>query len=53
MGTRMLAAHGQLQEIEFMAENRTPDHVRDGAGGVRVFAEPRATFGKIGLILRR
>jgi urate oxidase/2-oxo-4-hydroxy-4-carboxy-5-ureidoimidazoline decarboxylase len=53
MGTRMLAAHRQLQEIEFVAENHTPDHVRDGAGGVRVFAEPRATFGKIGLILRR
>lgn len=53
IGTRMLAAHGQLQEIEFVAENHTPDHVRDGAGGVRVFAEPRATFGKIGLILRR
>jgi hypothetical protein len=27
--------------------------VRDGAGGVRVFAEPRATFGKIGLVLKR
>jgi urate oxidase/2-oxo-4-hydroxy-4-carboxy-5-ureidoimidazoline decarboxylase len=53
IGTRMLAAHGQLQEIEFVAENHTPDHVRDGAGGVRVFAEPRATFGKIGLILKR
>jgi urate oxidase len=53
IGTRLLAAHSQLQEIEFVAENHTPDHVRDGPGGVRVFAEPRATFGKIGLILRR
>ena len=53
IGTRLFAAHTQLQEIEFVAENHTPDHVRDGAGGVRVFAEPRATFGKIGLILRR
>jgi urate oxidase len=53
IGTRLLAAHSQLQEIEFVAENHTPDHVRDGAGGVRVFAEPRATFGKIGLVLRR
>jgi urate oxidase len=53
IGTRLFAAHPQLQEIEFVTENHTPDHVRDGAGGVRVFAEPRATFGKIGLILRR
>jgi urate oxidase/2-oxo-4-hydroxy-4-carboxy-5-ureidoimidazoline decarboxylase len=53
MGTRLLAAHRQLQEVEFVAENHTPDHVRDGAGGVRIFAEPRATFGKIGLVLKR
>src|SRR5206468_3556153 len=53
MGTRLLAAHTQLQEIEFVAENRTPDHVRDGASGTKVFAEPRATFGRIGLVLRR
>jgi urate oxidase/2-oxo-4-hydroxy-4-carboxy-5-ureidoimidazoline decarboxylase len=53
IGARLFAAHAQLQEIEFVAENHTPDHVRDGAGGVRVFAEPRATFGKIGLILKR
>ena len=53
IGTRVLAAHRQIQEIEFIAENHTPDHVRDGAGGVRIFAEPRATFGKIGLVLRR
>jgi urate oxidase len=53
IGSRLFAAHPQLGEIEFVAENHTPDHVRDGAGGVRVFAEPRATFGKIGLILRR
>jgi urate oxidase / 2-oxo-4-hydroxy-4-carboxy-5-ureidoimidazoline decarboxylase len=53
MGSRLLAAHTQLAEIEFAAENHTPDHVRDGATGVKVFAEPRATYGKIGLILRR
>ena len=53
IGARLFAAHAQLQEIEFVAENHTPDHVRDGSGGVRVFAEPRATFGKIGLVLRR
>jgi urate oxidase/2-oxo-4-hydroxy-4-carboxy-5-ureidoimidazoline decarboxylase len=53
IGARLFASHAQLQEIEFVAENHTPDHVRDGAGGVRVFAEPRATFGKIGLVLKR
>jgi urate oxidase len=53
IGARLFAAHTQLAEIEFVAENHTPDHVRDGPGGVRVFAEPRATYGKIGLVLRR
>ncbi|HKC90676.1 MAG TPA: hypothetical protein VKE23_05045 [Candidatus Limnocylindria bacterium] len=53
IGARLLAAHAQLGELEFIAENHTPDHVRDGAGGVRIFAEPRATFGKIGLVLKR
>jgi urate oxidase len=53
IGARLFAAHPQLQEIEFVVENHTPDHVRDGAGGVKVFAEPRATFGKIGLVLKR
>ena len=53
IGARLVAAHAQLQEIEFLVENHTPDHVRDGADGVKIFAEPRATFGKIGLIVRR
>jgi urate oxidase / 2-oxo-4-hydroxy-4-carboxy-5-ureidoimidazoline decarboxylase len=53
MGARIFAAHAQLGEIEFVAENHTPDHVRDGLGGAKIFAEPRATFGKIGLVLRR
>ena len=53
MARRLLAAHPQLVEVEFVAENHTPDHVRDGPGGVKVFAEPRGTFGKIGLVLRR
>ena len=53
IGARLFAAHSQLGEMEFVAENHTPDHVRDAAGGVRVFAEPRGTFGKIGLVLRR
>jgi len=53
IGTRLLATHPELGEIEFVAQNHTPDHVRDGAGGMRVFAEPKAAFGKIGLVLRR
>ena len=53
MGGRLLAAHPQLADVEFAAENHTPDHVHDGASGVKVFAEPRQTFGKIGLVLRR
>jgi hypothetical protein len=53
MARRLLAAHTQLAEIEFAAENHTPDHMRDGANGIRVFAEPRGTFGKIGLVVRR
>ena len=53
IGARLFAAHSQLGEIEFIAENHTPDHVRDGSGGVKIFAEPRATFGKIGLVLKR
>ena len=53
MATRLFAAHTQLKEIEFSAENHTPDEVQEGPGGVKVYAEPRATFGKIGLVLRR
>ena len=53
IGARLFAAHTQLQEIEFVAENHTPDHVRDGSGSVKIFAAPRGTFGKIGLLLRR
>ena len=53
IGSRLLDVHPQLAEIEFAAENHTPDRVRDGENGIRIFAEPRATFGKIGLVLRR
>src|SRR5437879_3099803 len=53
IGARLFGAHTQLQEIEFVSENHTPDHVRDGTGGVKIFAAPRGTFGKIGLVLRR
>jgi urate oxidase / 2-oxo-4-hydroxy-4-carboxy-5-ureidoimidazoline decarboxylase len=53
MGGRLFAAHPQLGELEFIAENHTPDHVADGREGVKVFAEPRGTFGKIGLVLKR
>lgn len=53
MGRRLLKGFPALAEVEFSAENHTPDKVADGAGDVRVFAEPRQTFGKIGLVLRR
>jgi urate oxidase len=53
MGTSLLRDFPSLGEIEFAAENHTPDEVAAGRGDVRVFAEPRQTFGKIGLVLRR
>ena len=53
MGTRLLSGFPVLSEIEFAVENHTPDVVAEGNGEVRVFAEPRQTFGKIGLVLRR
>jgi urate oxidase len=53
MGTRLLDGFPVLSEVEFAAENHTPDAVAEGKGDVRVFAEPRQTFGKIGLVLRR
>jgi urate oxidase/2-oxo-4-hydroxy-4-carboxy-5-ureidoimidazoline decarboxylase len=53
MGTHLLKGFPVLGEVEFAAENHTPDAVAEGKGDVRVFAEPRQTFGKIGLVLRR
>jgi urate oxidase/2-oxo-4-hydroxy-4-carboxy-5-ureidoimidazoline decarboxylase len=53
MGTRLLKLFPPMSEIAFAAENHTPDVVAEGKGDVRVFAEPRQTFGKIGLVLRR
>jgi urate oxidase / 2-oxo-4-hydroxy-4-carboxy-5-ureidoimidazoline decarboxylase len=53
MGTRLLNGFPALGEVEFAVENHTPDAVAEGKGDVRVFAEPRQTFGKIGLVLRR
>ena len=53
MGQRLLKGFPSLSAVEFSAENHTPDKVADGSGDVRVFAEPRQTFGKIGLVLRR
>ena len=52
MGQRLLKSFPSLAAVEFSAENHTPDKVAEG-NGVRVFAEPRQTFGKIGLVLRR
>ena len=53
MGTALLRGFPSLSEVEFSAENHTPDKVAEGKGDVRVFAEPRQTFGKIGLVMRR
>ena len=53
MGQRLLKTFPQLSVVEFSAENHTPDKVAEGKDGVKVFAEPRQTFGKIGLVLRR
>ncbi|HKW78331.1 MAG TPA: urate oxidase [Candidatus Limnocylindria bacterium] len=53
IGRRMLKEFPSLSAVEFSAQNHTPDKVAEGKGDVRVFAEPRQTFGKIGLVLRR
>lgn len=53
MGSRLLKGFPALAEVEFAAENHTPDKVAEGKGDIVVFAEPRQTFGKIGLVLRR
>jgi urate oxidase / 2-oxo-4-hydroxy-4-carboxy-5-ureidoimidazoline decarboxylase len=53
IGATLLKGFPSLSEVEFAAENHTPDVVAEGKGDVRVFAEPRQTFGKIGLVLRR
>jgi urate oxidase len=53
MAQRLLKAFPSMSEVEFSAQNHTPDVVAEGKGDVRVFAEPRQTFGKIGLVLRR
>jgi urate oxidase / 2-oxo-4-hydroxy-4-carboxy-5-ureidoimidazoline decarboxylase len=53
MGNNLLKGFPTLSEVEFAAENHTPDAVAEGKNGVRVFAEPRQTFGRIGLVLRR
>ncbi len=53
MGQRLLKGFPSLAAVEFSAENHTPDKVAEGKDEVRVFAEPRQTFGKIGLVLRR
>jgi urate oxidase len=53
IGKTLLSSFPSLSEVEFAAENHTPDAVAEGKGDVRVFAEPRQTFGKIGLVLRR
>src|SRR5258706_3111476 len=53
IGQRLLKGFPSLGTVEFSAENHTPYAVAEGKGDVRVFAEPRQTFGQIGLVLRR
>ncbi len=53
MGVRLLRRFPAISEVGFEGENHTPDAVAEGKGDVIVFAEPRQTFGKIGLVLRR
>ncbi len=53
MGQRLLKGFPSLAAVEFSAENHTPDKVAEGKDELKVFAEPRQTFGKIGLVLRR
>jgi urate oxidase len=53
MGQRLLRTFASLTAVEFSAQNHTPDKVAEGKDDARVFAEPRQTFGKIGLVLRR
>ena len=55
MGQRLLARFPQLAEVSLEAQNRLWDTVRESAADprVRVFTDPRPTYGRIGLTLRR
>ena len=55
IGQRMLARWPQLAEVSFDAQNRLWDTgaVSEADDRVRVYADPRPPFGRIGLVLRR
>ena len=51
----MLARFPQLAEVSFDAQNRTPDAARVSQADekVKVYTDPQAAYGRIGLVLRR
>jgi len=55
IGQRMLERFPQLAEVRFDAQNRTWETVKvsERDPKVKVYTDPHATFGKIGLVLRR
>ena len=55
IGQRMLERFPQLAEVRFDAQNRTWETVQvsERDPKVKVYTDPHATFGKIGLVLRR
>jgi urate oxidase / 2-oxo-4-hydroxy-4-carboxy-5-ureidoimidazoline decarboxylase len=55
IGQRMLTRWPQLSEVSFDAQNRLWDLVGEAPGDdrVKVYADPRPPFGRIGLTLRR
>ena len=55
IGQRMLARWSQLSEVSFEAQNRLWDLAAEAADDqrVKVYADPRPPFGRIGLRLRR
>ena len=55
IGQRMLERWPQLSEVSFEAQNRLWDLAAEAADRqeVKVYADPRPPFGRIGLRLRR
>jgi len=55
MGRRMLDRFAQIEEVEFDAQNRLWETARASGSDprVKVYTDPRPTYGRIGLVLRR
>lgn len=55
MGRRVLERFDQIAEVELDAENRLWETARESASDpkVKVYTDPRPTYGRIGLVLRR